>query len=155
MHARAAIVRGVAAAGPGVLAVAATLAATSAACGGEARRESAALLEAVDRYRDADASSKLVRGQAVAAVACSAGPVCSAKRVCLAAIEPTTRALQLRDDVARRVADIEQKHLDVAPPEKQALSGKLDEATELLQAGREKMSECERRLADLRVQYGG
>jgi hypothetical protein len=156
---RRAVVRGTACASPALLAIAApallAIATTVAACSGAGKREAVALLDAVDRYRNADGSSKLARGQAVAAVECSAGPVCEAKRVCVAAIEPTTRALELKDEVAQRVADIERKHLDVASPEAQALSGKLDEATKLLEAGRQKMSECERRLADLRVHYGG
>jgi len=131
------------------------LASATAACSGAAKRETSALWDAVDRYRDADNASKPVRGQAVAAVACTAASVCDAKRVCLAAIDPTTRALKLKDDVALRVADIEQNHLDATSPEAQALSGKLDLAAKLLETGRQKMGECERRLTDLRVQYGG
>jgi hypothetical protein len=128
---------------------------TIPACSGAAKRETSALYDAVDRYRGADESAKLARGQAVAAVECTVASVCDVKRVCLAAIDPTTRALQLKDEVARRVGDIEKNHLEVISSEAQALSSKLDEAAKLLEAGRLKMSECERRLIDLRVHRGG
>lgn len=143
---------GVARAGALALAV---LIAAPLACDGAAKREASALNDAVDRYRDANDASKLVRGQAVAAVECSVASVCDAKRICLAAIDPTSRALRLKDDVALRVADIEHNRLDHGSPEVQALSDKLDEAAKLLDVGRRRMTECERRLADLRVQYGG
>jgi len=123
-------------------------------CDGAAKRETSALYEAVDRYRVADSAAKLGRGQGVAAVECTVAPVCDAKRVCLAAIDPTTRALRLKDDVALRVADVEHRRLDPASPEARALPGELDEAARLLEEGRQKMTECERRLADLRVRYG-
>lgn len=127
----------------------------AAACSGSARHETTALRDAVDRYRGADDASKIARREAVAAVACTAPAVCDAKRVCLAAIDPTTRALKLKDDVSLRVSHIEQNHLDLTSPEAQGLSGQLDEASKLLEAGRQKMTECEHRLADLRLEYGG
>jgi len=123
-------------------------------CDGAAKRETSALYEAVDRYRVADDAAKLVRGQAVAAVECTVAPVCDAKRICLAAIDPTTRALRLKDEVALRVADVEHNRLDPTSPEARGLSGELDEAARLLESGRQKMTECERRLADLRVTHG-
>lgn len=129
--------------------------ATIAGCG-TARRETSVLYEAVDRYRSASDAAKLTRGQAVAAVECTVASVCDVKRVCLAAIDPTTRALQLKDEVARRVGDIEKNHPEgVSSSETEVLSGKLDEAARLLEAGRLKMSDCERRLIDLRVRSGG
>jgi hypothetical protein len=124
-------------------------------CAGSGRRETSALVDAVDRYRQADNRSKPTHAQAVAALPCSATSVCEAKRVCLEAIAPTTRALTLKDEVAARLADIEQKRLAPAAAEAASLPGKLDEATRLLETGRAKMTECERRLADLRIEYGG
>jgi hypothetical protein len=125
------------------------------ACGSSARRETSALVDAVDRYRQADNLSKTTHARAVAALPCSATSVCEAKRVCLEAIDPTTRALTLKDEVTARLADIEQKRLAPDAAEAASLPGKLDEATRLLETGRAKMTECERRLADLRIEYGG
>jgi hypothetical protein len=125
------------------------------ACGSSARRETSALVDAVDRYRQADNMWKPTQAHAVGALPCSATSVCEAKRVCLEAIDPTTRALALKDEVTARLADIEQKRLAPAAAEAASLPGKLDEAARLLEAGRAKMTECERRLADLRIEYGG
>jgi hypothetical protein len=125
------------------------------ACAASGRRETSALVDAVDRYRQADNKSKPTQADAVAALPCSTASVCEAKRVCLEAIGPTTRALTLKDEVTARLADIEQKRLAPAAAEAASLPGKLDEATRLLETGRAKMTECERRLADLRIEYGG
>jgi hypothetical protein len=123
-------------------------------CAGTGKREASSLENAVDRYRRADGASKEVLGQAVSEVACSDTRVCDAKQACLAAIVPTTRALALKDEVARGLADLEQKRLALDSPEAQALPGKLDEAEHLLQDGRAKMATCDARLTDLRVAFG-
>jgi hypothetical protein len=124
------------------------------ACSGQGKREATTLTDAVDRYRRADDASKATQGQAVAAVACTDARVCEAKQACVAAIEPTTRALELKDEVARRLVELEQKRLAPDSQEAQALPGKLDEAERLLKDGRAKMADCDARLTDLRVAFG-
>lgn len=124
------------------------------ACGGTAKRETSALVTAVDHYRRADNSSKAAEVQKVVDVACTDTKVCDAKRACLAAIGPTARALAVKDEVARRLADIEQKRLSVDAAEAQALPAKLDEAERLLNEGRAKMPDCEKQLTDLVVEHG-
>ena len=89
--------------------------------------------------------------KAVSAVACTDDRVCAAKGACMAAIEPTVQALDLKDEVTRRLADIEAKRAE--PDEAKALPAKLDEATRLLTIGRTKMSDCDRALADLQVSF--
>ncbi len=125
------------------------------ACTGSAKRESAALEDAVDRYRSADDAAKTERAHGIAALACTDAAVCEAKRACLDAVEPTTRALLLKDEVTHRLADLEQKQLAPDSAEAQALPDKLDQATRMLQEGRSKMAECDKKLVDLRVLYGG
>lgn len=126
----------------------------STACHGSAKREASALTTAVDRYRRADNASKPAQAQTVAAVTCSDPRVCDAKQACLAAIEPTSRALALKDEVARRIADIQSNRLSPTSPEAQALPGKLEEAETLLREGRTRMPACEKRLADLVLELG-
>ena len=125
------------------------------ACDGGARREATRLTDAVDRYRRASDASKAAARDAVSAVACADSRVCDAKQACVAAIEPTTRALALKDEVSRRLVDLEQKRMAPDAPEAQALPGKLDEAELLLKDGRAKMAICDARLTDLRVAFGG
>jgi hypothetical protein len=124
------------------------------ACTGAGKREAASLAEAVDRYRRADDASKDVLGREVAAVACTEARVCEAKQACLAAIEPTTRALLLKDEVASRLGDLEHKRLAPDSPEALALPGKLDDAERLLAEGRTQMALCDAKLAELRVAFG-
>ena len=125
-----------------------------AACGNPGKREAATLSDAVDRYRHAADASKEAEGKAVAAVACSDARVCDAKLACVAALEPTTRALALKDEVARLLIELEQKRLAPDSPEAEALPGKLDEAERLLKDGRTGMARCDARLTDLRVAFG-
>jgi alkanesulfonate monooxygenase SsuD/methylene tetrahydromethanopterin reductase-like flavin-dependent oxidoreductase (luciferase family) len=125
------------------------------ACGNPGKREASALIDAVDRYRRAAGPSRDALGQAVSAVACTDARVCEAKQACVAGIEPTTRALSLKDEVARRLVDLEQKRLETNSPEVEALPGKLDEAERLLRDGRSRMTTCDARLTDLRVAFGG
>lgn len=124
------------------------------ACAGSAKREASILVAAVDRYRRADSVSKTAEAQRVAAVACTDAKVCGAKRACLAALNPTARALALKDEVARRVTDLQEKRLAPDSPEAEALPGKLDEAEKLLREGRAKMPDCEKLLTDLQMDYG-
>jgi len=124
------------------------------ACGGTAKREARSLIAAVDRYRHAEAPAMASRADAVAAVACTDPAVCDAKRACLAAITPTTRAFALKDEVARGLGDIEQKRLSRDSPDARALPAKLDEAEALLREGRAKMTACEDKLAVLQVEHG-
>ncbi|HSY23784.1 MAG TPA: hypothetical protein VK841_16765, partial [Polyangiaceae bacterium] len=81
--------------------------------------------------------------------------VCDVKRLCMGAIESTTKALALKNEVAQRLNELDQKKLAPDSPELEALPGKLDEATRMLQEGRTQMLDCDKRLADLRIQFGG
>jgi hypothetical protein len=132
----------------------AALATLLPACANPAKREAATLVDAVDRFRRADDASKATQVQAIAGVACTDAKVCDAKQSCLAAADATARAFALKDEVARRLGDIEQKRLAPDAPEAKALPGQLDEAQKLLEQGRAKMPDCEKKLADLRVNYG-
>ncbi len=123
-------------------------------CTGAGKHEAASLVSAVDAFRHAPGPAKAQRGQAVADVQCSDTKVCDAKQACVSAIEPTVRALALKDEVTARVADIEKGTLAKDSPEAQALPGKLDEAEKLLTDARAKMQVCDSRLTDLHVDFG-
>jgi hypothetical protein len=129
-------------------------AASLLACPASAKHEAATLLAAVERYQRAGNSSKAAEVQSLAGVVCTDTKVCGAKRTCLAAIEPIARALTLKDDVQRGIADIEQKRLSPDSPEARTLPGKLDEAEKLLDEGRANLPACEKELTDLRLVYG-
>jgi hypothetical protein len=132
------------------LAVPLTAAALSA-CTDSAKREAAALTEAVDRF---SRSSSTAQAAAVDAVPCTDERVCQAKRACTAAVDPTARALALKDEVGQKLGDIEAARLAPDSAVAQELPGKLDEASRLLTEGHSRMRECDAKLTDLRVTYG-
>jgi len=123
-------------------------------CHGSGRGEAAALDDAVDRYRRAEATQKASESQTVADLSCTVPEVCDAKKACLAAMGPTTRALAIKDEVARMLVELQQKRLPLDAASAQELPGKLDEATQLLQEGKAKMADCEKQLVDLRLHFG-
>jgi hypothetical protein len=126
----------------------------AAGCTNAGKHEAASLVTAVDAYRHAAGPAKAERGKAVSDVACTEPKVCDAKLACLAAIEPTVRAIALKDEVTARVADLEKGTLAKDSPEAQALPGKLDEAERLLTDGRAKMQACDAKLTDLHIDFG-
>ena len=107
--------------------------------------------EAVDRFSRA---STVAMAQAVDAVSCTDERVCDAKRVCMEALDPTAKALALKDEVSLRLTDLEAARLAPDSATAQELPGKLDEASRLLREGHAKMHECDAKLTDLRVTYG-
>lgn len=125
------------------------------ACTSAGKQQAVSLANAVDAYRHAPGTAKAERGKAVGDVACSEPKVCDAKQACVAAIDPTVRALALKDEVTARIADIEKGVLAKDSPEAQALPGKLDEAERLLKDGRAKMDACDAKLTELQGEYGG
>ena len=124
------------------------------ACLGAGKGEATSLDDAVDRYRRAEGPQKLSELQAVTDLPCSIAEVCEAKAACLAAMGPTTRALALKDEVARVLGDLQEKRLPLDAAAAEELPGKLDEATHLLQEGRAQMADCDKKLADLELHYG-
>jgi hypothetical protein len=126
----------------------------TAACTSPGKREAAGLAEVVDRYRRAENAAKGGPAEAVVSFPCTDADVCSTKQACMAAISPTVRALALKDDVAARLADIENKRTAADSVEAQGLPQKLDEAERLLREGHAKMGACESSLATLRLSKG-
>ena len=125
--------------------------AAASACTDSAKREAAALTEAVDRF---SRSSGTAQVQAVNAVACTDDRVCEAKRICMEALDPTARALALKDEVSGKLADLESARLAPDSSVAQELPGKLDEASRLLTEGHSKMHECDAKLTELKLTYG-
>jgi hypothetical protein len=124
-----------------------------AACTAAGKRETVALTSAVDGFLHASGPTAIAQAQAVGTVACTDDRVCAAKKICVDAIDPTARAMSLKDEVSQRLADIEAAKLAPNSPEASALPAKLDDASRLLREGHDKMQACEKSLADLAVAY--
>jgi hypothetical protein len=123
-------------------------------CSNPAKREAASLIEATDRYRRAENAAKPGLAQAVIAATCTDEEVCETKQACVAAIEPTVRALRLKDEVAAHVDELEKGTLAPDDPVAQKLQGQLDEAKDQLSRGKDAMPACEQKVLALRMKYG-
>jgi hypothetical protein len=122
-----------------------------AGCESARDREAASLATAVERFRQADNLERPQRVEPVKAVACTAPEVCAAKAACLKGIEPTVKALALKAEVERGLADLKSGTLAPDSPEAAAMPKKLDEAEALLKEGKAAMDRCDQALGDLRL----
>src|SRR5579872_5850167 len=87
------------------------VAALVSGCQSAGRGQAAALDDALDRYRRAVGPERESASRALADVPCTSPDVCAAKETCLAAVDSTTRALALKDEVALAVGDLQAKRM--------------------------------------------
>jgi hypothetical protein len=146
MTARARVTFGLALLAPVVL-----VAATSCAPG---KRESASLVEAVDRYRRAEMASKGPLADALDAVPCSVSEVCAAKAACVAASRPTAEGVALKAEVEWSLAALHAGKITQEEAASRNLPAKLGRAGQLLDEGYAKLPVCDARITALRLQYG-
>jgi len=125
-----------------------------AACASTAKRETASLAEAVERWQRADVPQKAAATADVRAVGATDAEVAAARTACLGAMDATVRALDLKQQVERGLADLEAKRITPDDPAAAALPGKLDESERLLKEGRRAMTDCEQKVMSLRMKYG-
>jgi len=118
------------------------------------KTEAANLQRALERYRQADNLLRPSAAEALAATPCTAKDVCEAKEACVASSAPTARALNLKREVERGLADIESGKLSPAAPEAKALPGKLDEASALVDQGQKALQGCDEKMLAVRRHYG-
>jgi len=120
----------------------------------QAKRESASLVAAVDRYRRADMGAKGPLADAIAAVPCAAEEVCAAKLACVASAEPTAKGAALKAEVERALGDLHAGRKTQEEAAAQGLPQKLDLASRLLSEGEAKLSRCDALITALRLEYG-
>ena len=119
----------------------------------DAKGEAAGVVSAVDRFRKAENAQKPELAPAVASAPCTDDEVCAAKTACLAVTEPTAQGLLLKREVERGIADLEQKRLAPDAEAAQALPGKLDRATQLLEQAKNALPGCDAKILGLRAKY--
>ncbi len=129
------------------------LAALGAGCG-RGKQEASSLVAAVERFHQAENVEKADRADRVAEVPCTAKDVCEAKALCVAATDPTARALRLKAEVEKGLGDLGAKRLSPGDEAAKALPGKLDEASRLLEEGHKALPGCDAKLLELRRGYG-
>jgi hypothetical protein len=147
-------VRGVRLGDPFVtLACALALGGMLAACDGADRRDAETVISAVTRFRSADLPSTPGAVEALKKTPCNAVEVCSARDACAAAGEALSRALQLKAEVARGLAAVENGTMAKDSAEAKALAPKLDEVESLLKRGQDGLPACDDQVRALKRKH--
>lgn len=118
------------------------------------KNEAASVLNAVDRYRRAENAQKPAQAAALESVQCSDPEVCDVKSTCLKSAQATSRALVLKAEIEKGVADIEANRIAKDDPAAQALHGKWEESVRLLEEGHKLMPACDDKVLSLKRKYG-
>lgn len=135
------------------LALAAVGAVAVAACDGAERRDAETVLIGVNRFRTADFGTTPAAVDALKATPCTTPEACQTRDVCLAAGEPTAKALRLKAEVEKGLAALERGTLAKDSPQAQELPKKLDEADVLLQKGRSSLPACDEHVQALKRKH--
>jgi len=119
-------------------------------CTSPARRETEQLSNAVDRFRRAENAEKpgLVAG--IRDSACTDSEVCSARAVCLASAESTSKGLTTSAEAKQAIAAMKTYDETAA----KVLEQRLDEAKKDLDDGMTKLRQCDDQLMALKRKHG-
>lgn len=123
------------------------------ACDGEGQRDAERVLAAVQRFRSADLAATPGVVDALRQTPCHATDACATRDACVAAGEATSRALTLKNEVARKLDALEKGSLDRGSDEATTLPGKLDEAEALLKQGFDLLPACDERVTALKLRH--
>jgi len=135
------------------LVIAVAAGATLVACESSERRDAESVLAAIGRFRTADNAAIPAAVDALKATPCTAPDACRTRDACLAAGEPTAKALRLKAEVERGLDALEKGTLAKDSPEAQDMPRKLEEAEELLNEGRAALAECDEQVRALKRKH--
>ena len=127
---------------------------TFTACAPAAKRETASLAAAVERYQLSDVSSKSAAAADIRAALCDDPDVARAKGACVSAVDTTAKAMDLKREVETGLDDLEKKRVTADELRQRDLPKKLDDAERLLNDGRGAMKSCVDQVMALRLKYG-
>ncbi len=117
------------------------------------KQEAGALLHAIDQYRAAPDELKVDRVGDISAVVCTAADVCDAKAECLKMAEPTAKALAIKVQAQKTLAQIQNGQEQPNDPNVKGLPDQLDLASKLLDEGHAELQPCEEKVTGLRIKY--
>lgn len=122
------------------------------ACSHE-KQEAGALLHAIDQYRAAPDELKVERVADISAVKCTTPEICDTKAECLKMADPTARALAIKVQAQKTLAQIQNGQEQPNDPNVKGLPDQLDEASRLLDEGHAELQPCEEKVTGLRIKY--
>jgi hypothetical protein len=123
------------------------------ACDSAERRDAASVIAAVQRFRSADNVSTPAMVDALRATPCSTPDACKVRDECVAAGEPTAKALRLKAEVEKGLGALESGGLSKDSEEAKALPKKLDDAEALLTLGHQSLPKCDDAVQALKRKY--
>lgn len=122
-------------------------------CDGAERRDAETVLIAVRRFRTADHSMTVAALEALKATRCVAPDACRTRDACVAAGDPTVKALRLKAEVEKGLAALDQGRLTADSPDAQQLPKKLAEAEALLKQGHDGLAACDEHVQALKRRH--
>jgi hypothetical protein len=122
------------------------------ACSHE-KQEAGAVIHAVEQFRAAPDENKMVRVAELTGVTCSTPEICDVKIECLKWAEPTAKALAIKVQAQKTLAQIQNGQEQPNDPNVKDLPDKLDEASRLLDEGHAELQPCEEKVTGLRIKY--
>jgi hypothetical protein len=123
------------------------------ACDSADRREAEGVATAIVRFRSVDLAATPAAVEALKKTTCTKPEICAARDACVVAGDAMSRAIALKDEVARSLAAVESGALAKDSPEAQGLTPKLDEAEAALRKGQAAIPTCEEQLQALKRRY--
>lgn len=124
-----------------------------AACDSAERRDAQVVVEAIRRFRQAQAEDIPPLVEALKATECKTDDSCRAKRDCLKTGEPTAKAIKLKSNAERILAGVDSGKLDTDSAEALTVLKGLDEASALLKEGQAAIPTCDESVDALKRKY--
>ena len=121
------------------------------ACEGGERREAERLADAIVRFRHASNAEEPATAADLRKVSCTTEDVCRTRDTCLVAADGIAKALRLKNEVEKGIADLDAGKLSL--DDAQSLPQKLDEADRVLKDGYTALPACDTQLAALKKRY--
>jgi hypothetical protein len=117
------------------------------------KQEAGAVIHAVEQFRAAPDENKMVRAAELTGVTCSTQEICDVKIECLKWADPTAKALAIKVQAQKTLAQIQNGQEQPNDPNVKSLPDQLDEASRLLDEGHAELQSCEEKVTGLRIKY--
>lgn len=134
-----------------VLAMSTGLLATG--CDSAERKDAQVVIEAIRRFRQAQAEDIPPLVEALRATECKFEDSCRAKTACLKTGEPTAKAIRLKAKAERVLAGVDSGKVETDSADALSLLKGLDEASALLKEGQGAIPACDEAVEALKRKY--
>jgi hypothetical protein len=124
-----------------------------AACDSAERKDAQLVLDAIRRFRQAQAEDIPPLVEALKATPCKFDDACKAKSECLKTGEPTAKAIKLKANAERVLNGIDSGKVDTTSTDALTVLTGLDEASKLLKEGQAAIPACDEAVDAMKRKY--